>query len=121
MTRAAEPGRIAAAALFGRTARELQHCADKLREVEGCLLPLLCPDEGPSGPGAPTPEVQNIDLLVQSLEDLAGLMNALAVAPGAEARLDTGEALSRMRLFDLRGRMAGEGTETAASARAHLF
>lgn len=66
--------------------------------------------------------LQDIDLLVQTLDDMAIFLNNLTVTEGADLVLQAQFPLSRMRLFDLRQRIAGaEVANTDSSMRISLF
>jgi hypothetical protein len=78
------------------------------------ILPLIVKAKSKTEDGAANNALQDIDLLVQTLEDIAVFMTLLSSSEGAEAQLQAQYSLSRMRLFDLRQRIAG--AEVAASA-----
>ena len=91
-------------ACLNRTARELLGCAALLLRVEGDLGPLLS-----AAPASPA--LQGIDLLPQTLADLALWLDALAVQTTARVQLPA--ALHPLRLADLRARLAGQPGEIA--------
>ena len=81
-----------------RTARELSACTALLARVEDDLAPLL-------SAAAASPALQGIDLLAQTLADLALWLDALAVQ--ATGRVDLPAALRPLRLANLRTRLIG--------------
>ena len=114
--------RLTISNVFARSATELAGCVRIMRDIEARLLPVVVhaasQDEGAVANSA----LQDIDLLVQTLEDLELLMSGLAGTDGAEALLQAQFPLSRMRLFDLRQRIAGAtSAESTAVERISLF
>jgi hypothetical protein len=106
--------RLSVSDVFARSAKELDGCARLMRNIEMRILPLIVKAKSKTEDGAANNALQDIDLLVQTLEDIAVFMTLLSSSEGAEAQLQAQYSLSRMRLFDLRQRIAG--AEVAASA-----
>lgn len=99
--------RLTASDVFARSAIELNVCVKIMHDIEAQLLPSVAQAASRGQERAASDALQNIDVLVQILEDISLLMSGLADSDGAEAVLAADVGLSRMRLFDLRQRMAG--------------
>ena len=106
--------------VFARSATELEACVRIMRDIEALLLPVHAVS---STKGiAAVDGFQNFDLLVQTVEDIAILLAGLATCDRADGMLDAQHSLSRMRLFDLRQRIAGAGaTDTKPVNRISFF
>lgn len=101
-----------------RSARILADCAELVMQVEEGVAPLVAsvPDL-PLGDGALRQAIrghvvslQSIDLLSQTLADMALWLDGLAAAarPGAPLPLDASGALRPLRLTDVRHRLQGQ-------------
>lgn len=106
------------AAVLRRVAAELAQCQSMLHGIEDVLAPLLAVHPLP-GDGH---TLQDIDLLCQTLTDLATCIDALAqTLPGAPA-VDAHRLLAPLRLADLARRLGGQSAATLhADARVALF
>ncbi|NKB16847.1 MAG: hypothetical protein HC774_08345 [Sphingomonadales bacterium] len=96
--------------VFTRSATELEGCVATLRDIESRLLPVVVHAVSHDESGTINQALQDIDLLVQTLEDMAVLMAGLATTDGARGQLQAHATLSKMQLFDLRQRIAGATT-----------
>jgi hypothetical protein len=120
--------------LLERTAAILADSARLLLQIEDSIAPLLArPPHGSmsSGTGAETVanfrssvvSLQKIDLLSQTLEDLSFWLDDLAQT----ARHSDGQgvvaeqAMTRLRLADLRQRLSGQGAEESQDLTPVLF
>jgi hypothetical protein len=99
--------RLTASVVFSRSATELHSCVRMMRDIEARLLPAVLLATAQDQDLAANSALQEIDLLVQILEDMALLMTGLAGIDEADTVLQAHYPLSRMRLFDLRQRIAG--------------
>jgi len=105
------------AAYLKRSARVLADCADLLIQIEDGVAPLIAraPDRPAgdgtlqTGMGSPAVSLQSIDLLSQTLADMALWLEGLAteVQLNPPPALDASAALARLRLADVRHRLQG--------------
>jgi hypothetical protein len=101
---------LSAGPLLQRIAEELVQCQAILSRIEHSVHLSL---EGPVVPQAPLSwqkNLQVIDLLEQSLADLALCLSAVADQPAVRAihNLNEGQVLGPLRLEDLRHRLQGK-------------
>lgn len=108
-----------------RSSRILSDCAELLIQIEDGIAPLLAraPDQ-PTGDGALQSAIrshavslQSIDLLSQTLQDLARWLEGLASAAqqNPPCLVDATGSLARLRLADVRHRLQGEADADAAT------
>lgn len=111
------------ALLLQRIAAELARCQSLLDRIEHSVQVIM---SAPS-PGlllsARRSELQDIDLLGQSLGDLALCLRSAAASPPlrAAADLDAGFVLGELRLQDLRHRLVGRQGAAPEVERVELF
>ena len=86
-----------------RAAVEVQRCEVILRGIETAVAPMIARQRGSGG----SPALQDIDLLGQSLADIATCLAGLAGQPGADAEIDARSLLAPLRLDDLYQRLGG--------------
>ncbi|MFN0116058.1 MAG: hypothetical protein ACKVPY_15415 [Paracoccaceae bacterium] len=95
---AGRPGFVAARALAGRIGAELGRLSELTAEVQDAIAH-LGPGRSPSS-GA-VRKMQHIDLITQSLQDLARLLAALAAELPEEAEVRSAPLSATLRLRDL--------------------
>ena len=101
-----------------RTAVEVQRCEVILRGIEAAVAPMIAAHHGQSSSHA----LQDIDLLGQSLADLATCLTGLAAQLGDQAEVDTHRLLAPLRLDDLYLRLGGrEAVDLRPEERIALF
>ena len=89
--------------VLNRTAVEVQRCEVILRGIETAVAPMLDVLHGHQSSHA----LQDIDLLGQSLADLATCLAGLAGLLGERIDIDTHDLLAPLRLDDLHRRLGG--------------
>lgn len=103
--------------MFARLAAELEHTRALGLRVEVSL----CRIAGVVGlSGEVVEDLQQFDLMLQQIAALRDVAAGLAEAAGGDTVLDIGVALDRVKLLDLRARLA-EGSDLAASAVDSIF
>lgn len=111
------------ALLLHRIATELARCQSLLGRIEHSVQVIMAAPSPGMILSASRSELQDIDLLGQSLGDLAMcLRSAAATAPLSTADdLDAGVVLGELRLQDLRHRLVGVQGAAPAVERIELF
>lgn len=89
--------------LLHRCVAELDRCTEVLAHLEDSLIPII------SGPMSAQTRVglQDLDLLRQSIEDIAHFMGGLAHAMGGPDQIDTEMILRTVKLQSMRVRLGG--------------
>lgn len=101
-----------------RIALELQRCEVMLRGIETAVTPMIPAQRAQSSSLA----LQDIDLLGQSLADLATCLTGLSMQVGNRAAVDMLDLLSPLRLDDLYLRLGGsKAVELRPDERIALF
>jgi hypothetical protein len=120
MTQSPHHETLAPAAVVRRVAAELDGCRHLLARIEAAFHAMQ-PDAPPLQ-GQPLNQVQDIDLLGQILADLTHVLVICSDEPSVRAarRFENAEALSVLRLNDLRLRLAGT-PGTAPIERVEFF
>lgn len=90
--------------VLDRAAVEVQRCEVILRRVETAVAPMIVASCGQTSSHA----LQDIDLLGQSLADLATCLSGLAAQLGSGAEVDLRRLLAPLRLDDLYQRLGGQ-------------
>ncbi len=118
-----QAGHITAALLLRRIEAELGGCRRLLAKIETTVETML--SRGPVAADDPlhVSEMQNIDLLDQSLADLILCLQELASAPpmGTALPLRVAHITRRLRLADLRDRLGGRITPAERGDDVELF
>lgn len=117
--------------LMDRAAQVIGDCAQQLRQIEDNLAPLLAqghrllpvPGAPVAAAGYSVTSLQDIDLLWQTLDNLATWMADVAVeAAQGGGQVDQSRALAGLRLADLRFRLqSGETLRKSHPAHPVLF
>ena len=101
--------------VLGRLAAEVESCHGLLLRLEAVLVPTALPE----GEGR---ALQDIDLLGQSLDDIARCLHRLAGALPEAPEIDLCAVLAGLHLDDLARRLGGQTTEpVGTAARIALF
>ena len=123
MTMLDPAGHITAALLLRRVEAELGSCRRLLAMIESAVETML--SRGKVAPDDPlhVSEMQNIDLLDQTLGDLILCLQELASAPpmGTALPLRVAHITRRLRLADLRDRLSGRVTPVERGDDVELF
>lgn len=93
--------------LLFRSAEALRTCADSVTRIEAVIGSMI--EFGTSG--LDTSGIQEIDLLGQSLLDIATCLSQLALAHLRAEPIDENVILAPLRLNDMRSRLVGNGPE----------
>ena len=111
------------AVLLQRIAAELSRCQSLLDRIEHSVQVIMTAPSPGMILSARRSELQDIDLLGQSLGDLALCLRCAAASPPLEtaADLDAGFVLSELRLQDLRHRLVGRQGVAPEVERIELF
>lgn len=111
------------ALLLHRIAAELARCQRLLDRIELAVQVIMAAPPPGQMLSARQGELQDIDLLGQSLGDLALCLRAAAASPplGAAVDLDAGFVLNGLQLSDLRHRLAGRPPAPPEGARIEFF
>lgn len=112
------PVSMSVASILQGFAQEIQGCAQRVRTIEAQVLL--------SGGGlieqVGVQPMQDLDLLTQTLDDIADVLRRLGQSAEATSVLRVQEALSEMRLFDLQQRIAkGESKMAQKDVCALIF
>ena len=109
--------------LLQRIAAELARCQSLLDRIELSVQVIIAAPSPDLLISARRSELQDIDLLGQSLGDLAVCLRSVAASPTlhAAADLDAGLVLGDLRLQDLRQRLVGRPDNVPEAARIELF
>jgi hypothetical protein len=123
MTDADDSAALPPALLLHRIAAELARCQSLLDRIEHSVQVIMAAPSPGMILSARRSELQDIDLLGQSLGDLAlCLRSAAATVPlSAAADLDAGFVLGELRLQDLRHRLVGRPGAAPEVERIELF
>lgn len=104
--------------VLDRIAVEVQRCEVILRSIETGVATMIAA----SGVQGTSHALQDIDLLGQSLADLATCLSGLAVQVGDSVSVDTHRLLAPLRLDDLHRRIGGrQAMELSPEERVALF
>jgi len=98
------PDGLAASVLTRRLAAEVERAEWALRRVERSIAPLIAEDRA----GLASHAVQDIDLVLQSLADIARCLDGLSGQLSPLAVLDGQALLAPLRLDDIAKRLAGQ-------------
>jgi len=98
------PDPLLAATLLRRLAVEVARGEAALLGIEGSVLPIIAGD----GAGRVHPMLQHLDLVMQSLCDIARVLDGLAAQMPGDLPLDAAALLDPLRLHDLALRLAGQ-------------
>lgn len=113
-----EPELHAADAVLHRIAYEVQHCEVILRGIETAVAEMIANRRAESGSHA----LQDIDLLGQSLADIATCLTGMADQLGSTPPVDARRLLAPLRLDDLYQRLGGKvAMELRPEERIALF
>ena len=117
------PGHITAALLLRRIEAELGGCRSILARIEAAVETLVKSGNIAQDDPLHLAEMQNIDLLDQTLADLAICLRDIASAPpiGTVQPLRMAHITRRMRLAELRDRLGGRETSTERGDAIELF
>lgn len=100
---------VAPADIGQRLVREVELCIAALHRIEVSVAPLITQAEGDVAGHA----LQDIDLVGQSLADIARCLEDLCPHLAAIAPIDARQVVSRLRLDDLARRLTGPAGPTA--------
>ena len=114
---------LSPALLLHRIAEELLRCQGLLGRVEQSVQVIMSAPSQGMIQSARRRELQDIDLLRQSLADLARCLRAISASPPliSAADLDSAFVLGEMHLEDLRHRLVGNQSISAEVERVELF
>ncbi len=113
-----DPRSHSARDVLERLSVEVQRCEVILRGIETAVAPIIAHPGSPRGSHA----LQDIDLLGQSLADLATCLSGLARQVGQDATVDTHVLLAPLRLDALHRRIGGcRAIELSPDERVALF
>ena len=113
-----DPDLHSARDVLERTAVEVQRCEVILRGIETAVGPMMIGACDRSSSHA----LQDIDLLGQSLADLATCLSGIAAQLGGQDRIDMQRLLAPMRLDDLYCRLGGRvAPDLSPQERVALF
>lgn len=98
-----DPRSHSARDVLDRLSIEVQRCEVILRGIETAVAPLIAAPGRQGGSHA----LQDIDLLGQSLADLATCLSGLSTQVNEDAAVDTHLLLAPLRLDDLHRRLGG--------------
>lgn len=114
----ADPRMHPARAVLVRMAVEVQRCEVILRGIETAVAPMIAAPGGPSNSHA----LQDIDLLGQSLADLAICLTGIAAQLDGGVEVDVHRLLDPLRLDDLHRRLGGRAAvDLSPAERIALF
>lgn len=118
MRDAPDPRLHSARDVLNRTAVEVRRCEAILRGIETAVAPMLDTPQARQSRRA----LQDIDLLGQSLADLATCLAGLAGQLGNRIDIDMPDLLAPLRLDDLHRRLGGrDAIDPSPEARIALF
>ena len=93
--------------MLARIVAEIDAAAETAADLQSALSPLLAQ----SGTALASQRIQGLDLLEQTLRDLAAVLGDMASVPAASHPLEGERALARCKLAAVARRLSGDASE----------